>query len=815
MSRFLPKLFIDYSSFWLGALLAIILIYLYFKFRPGIISSIQQFGSKVLGFRDRLSIASESDYQNLLYKYVQGLHILSDFSPLIDISITPQCIAPPPSLVPGEENIDPSLIQQTLGYDPYLSILAAEYNVPQITLADALERNASLLLVGFPGTGKTTAIADCIHTILKSSATDSVLGQKIPFYTKAHFLLAQFPGSDLLDIILAAIQCNQTFHTIPGFPKFLTSTINEGNAILFIDDVDLLNHKDTNQLANFLSAVRRNIPKLQLVATATPSNIGYLIKTPLELVSIAPWNNKSKYEILEKFSKFWAQTTLAEAGSAPDESNIRSSLLVVSDNFSTPLEFTLKTWAAFSGEIKGPQSIHAIETYLKRCFPSNTQNSLNALETIALFSLVQEQSSFTRNDIRSWFSNGKANGIEESPDEKITRLTAILQSAHSAGILHRDGADGFYISSPTIGGFLAAKCLKRLNKQKLLAVLNQPDWSLKYETMRFLAAFSSIDNFLDVIRTDQRFMRDIIIQSGFWLKNTVTNSAEEIEILKAITKEIHTNTSYLIKLRLVTMLAISGNPNAKSVFQHLLKSKDIDTRRASALGSGLIQDLAAVPLLIDQLNDSFPASTAACYALGKISSPRSLEAIADSLLHGDELLRRASAESLAQNRSEGHPALREGASREDLLIRYAVVHGLSLINEPWSLDILDRMRIDEDEWVVRDLAQQVYDYHISGLPYIPENRTTPATATWLTSFTKKQEIPDPNPENVLETLLTALDRGTDEEKQASLEMLAKIGESEIIPELVDLFSYSNPDVRQQAMLTAWFCSPQGYVLPSK
>ena len=80
---------------------------------------------------------------------------------------------------------------------------------------------------------------------------------------------------------------------------------------------------------------------------------------------------------------------------------------------------------------------------------------------------------------------------------------------------------------------------------------------------------------------------------------------------------------------------------------------------------------------------------------------------------------------------------------EDLLVRYAVVHGLSLINESWALEILDTMRIDEKEWVVRDLAQQAYEILEIGSPYLPQNTPFPHEAPWLIDFAAKQDLPSP------------------------------------------------------------------------
>jgi HEAT repeat protein len=312
---------------------------------------------------------------------------------------------------------------------------------------------------------------------------------------------------------------------------------------------------------------------------------------------------------------------------------------------------------------------------------------------------------------------------------------------------------------------------------------------------------------------DRSFFRDRLIRAAAWLAAVDPGSQEETALLKTITREINSNPLYLVKLRLVCALARSSSPAAKSIFQHLQRAPSLTTRRAAAIGSGLIKDLSAVPFLISQLNDEFPSNTAACYALGRIGSPRSLEAIAEALLNGTEHLRRAAAESLAQNRSEGHPALREGATREDLLVRYAVVHGLSLIPEDWSLDILDKMRIDEKEWVVRDLAQNSYQALKEVSPYLPQRTPPPEKAPWMLAYAKKGELDVPTPANVLEYLLMALEKGTEEQKQDALAYLGRSGNPEVIPQLLTATREPRFDIAQQAELAIWYLSPPRYQFP--
>jgi hypothetical protein len=66
---------------------------------------------------------------------------------------------------------------------------------------------------------------------------------------------------------------------------------------------------------------------------------------------------------------------------------------------------------------------------------------------------------------------------------------------------------------------------------------------------------------------------------------------------------------------------------------------------------------------------------------GGIVAEESLEQVATALLHGDDDLRRASAEAFANHPEEGYPLLRDGVTLDDLLVRRATVFGLFRIGD--------------------------------------------------------------------------------------------------------------------------------------
>lgn len=817
MTRFIPKIFLDFPSFWAGVFLAAIIIFLFFRYRLKLTNIFSRSTKQVRSFRDNLSVTSKTEYNQILYKYVQGKHLISDISALERILVPPKCIAPSPSAIPGEETIDPSLLQQTLGYDPAYPEFSSDYNTPTITLLEALSNDANICLLGFPGTGKTVAIADSITTLVTGESTYPALANKVAFVVEAQHILQQFPGSDILLILLAAIQANPVFSTIPNFPKFLTSTINNDDAIIFIDGLDLLSQLDNNRVANYIIALCKKIPSLQVVAAASPSYLGNLNKAPLEPVSIAPWNHKDKSIFLNKLSapygKFPALFSNDEINDPSEFIEIRNSLLISSGKNLTPLEFTLLSLAAYSKDLIGSSAIDAIESYLNRTLRSLSQNTIRTLENIALHALDQEKSSFTKRDINSWLSNLDKSSPELS-DDKTSPLNRGIQIALYSKLIQKIGPDSYFFTYPTIAGFLAARGLRRSNNQVIQRILNQPDWSLVHETMRFFSAYNPVQPYLDQLVSDPSLLKVKLLRACSWLPYLKNSSPEEQILLRSVTKEIFNNPIYLVKLRFTIALARSGNPNTGTIFRHLLKTDNTNTKRAAAFGAGYIQDLASVPLLINQLRNPFPASVSACYALGKIASPKALEAIADELLHGNELLRRAAAESLAQNRSEGHPALREGIAMDDLLVRYAVVHGLSLINESWAIDILDKLRIDENEWVVRDLAQHVFEIFETGSPYLPTSQPPAHKSAWLRTFADQHNLAEVSPKTALDLLLTALEKGTDEQKQAALSYLRRLFITDHIPSLLKLLDDPNPVITEQAALTLWFCLPPDFKISS-
>jgi len=61
--------------------------------------------------------------------------------------------------------------------------------------------------------------------------------------------------------------------------------------------------------------------------------------------------------------------------------------------------------------------------------------------------------------------------------------------------------------------------------------------------------------------------------------------------------------------------------------------------------------------------------------------------------------------------SEGYEILKEGTSLEDIITRRAAVFGLASIRSSWANDLLERIVVEDSQWVVRNAAGQALESH--------------------------------------------------------------------------------------------------------
>ena len=286
-------------------------------------------------------------------------------------------------------------------------------------------------------------------------------------------------------------------------------------------------------------------------------------------------------------------------------------------------------------------------------------------------------------------------------------------------------------------------------------------------------------------------------------------------LLRTLARWLQDNTfPFPLRARALTALVTSGYPNPEVLLERLTRAPDQFSRQLAALGLGLLPTQVAPVFLIELLRDRVPnVRRAACLALVTSETSNGMEAVAEALLHGDDDLRRAAAESFANHPLEGHPTLEEGSRLEDLLIRRAVVYGLRRIPQDWARRRLEQLQLEDEQWVVKNAANDILEGLKSPNPFIPAPSTPLVGLPWLIVFAADQGA-GLSPGTAPDMLVQALRTGSPAQQLVALQHLHRHTGPQYIPLIYPHLTSDQPDLRAAAYQALWYLELTGCTLPA-
>jgi HEAT repeat protein len=213
------------------------------------------------------------------------------------------------------------------------------------------------------------------------------------------------------------------------------------------------------------------------------------------------------------------------------------------------------------------------------------------------------------------------------------------------------------------------------------------------------------------------------------------------------------------------------------------------------------------------MTPSWKCALSAILALSRIGSKSAMEAIAATLLSGNEAMRRAAAEGLSMQPEEGYPALEEGSQMEDLLVRRATVYGLARIDEPWARERLNKLQVEDEQWVVRSAATQALEELSRPNLRIPQPHPPLAQTPWLIAFAGTLGVGIAPGKPALDLVAQAAKTGNDEQRLAAVRYLGLHGDENALSPLYQMYYGDDPDEAEAAYLALWTLSAGGLPLP--
>ena len=838
---------LDPLSFGVGFVVGILFTWLLSRIRPLLVQWRETAKEQSAAAAVRRTSGLEDNLRRLTLRRAQGMHLASSLFSLDEILQEPRLLAPPARVEPGVVPLQEDVISQTLPYMPAFPELAAIYRAPTLSLGEAMEGGSHIVIVGAAGTGKTVALAHLASMAanLKVRLDSSDDPDAVPYlYHVADLQLPFDTSRDPINIVVNAAAERAPVFDLSRLPGFIQQTFKNGKALLLVDGFDELDLQSQKDIVTWFKALMTAYPKVRVVTTGCIGQLNGLISIGFNPLALIGWDAQKNARFIQHWGELWSRTVALEAWSqvAPEQVDpILLNTWLLSDNHGlTPFELTLKVWGAYAGDSLGPRVLDSIATHVRRLAPSGTP--LAALELLAMQVVLTCQPVFDPRQARAWVKQydiiedkpidgaetvtTTAEGVEvpltESQKIRIKKSKA-SEAIPTYGLLSKMVDSGLLVSHPNnkmrflhpvLNGYLSGQAIGDNDADTTL--LAQPDWDGRNLSLRYLAARGDASAVADIMLKQS----DIPLHSptflvARWLRDAPREASWRTKVFGALLTILQAEGQPLaLRGQAMAAFVVSGDSGAATLFRQLLASRSFELLPLAALGSGAMQDTKAVDALEEVLQaPSGAVRRATCLALVAIGTEKSLEAVARALLQGDEELRRAAAEALANDPGEGHSMLKEGATLADIMLRRAVVHGLSRIEQPWALETLQHMQVEDDQWAVRNLANQYLEQMSHIDPRVPRKLKTPSESPWLIEFAGKQGMGVPRGGPATDVLLSAYKHGDTEERLAALPYLKRVADEGIIGALYNGMYGEDPEVREASFYALEEIAANGINIP--
>ncbi|MCX6082902.1 MAG: HEAT repeat domain-containing protein [Chloroflexi bacterium] len=847
----------DTISFFIGMATATLVWWLVTLLRPLLeqwLKSIQNIQSK-LAKNNTSEI--EINYRNALHRQVQGMHLAGSLFALDEIVETPRLLAPPIVFEPHSPNQKQDIVEETLPYLPYYPELGAFYKAPSLTLPQALSGGVNLAIIGQPGAGKTTALAYLASQIAISASDDPALGKYIPFYV--HVADLGLPlhnpqkSDDYLAPIIDKISKFMRVFDATRIPKFVANSFANGQALLLLDGVDELAQSSLRDINTYLLTLMQKFPNCRIVMTGSPEYLDSIQYLGFTALSILPWSAEQQTHFLNNWSSLWQKNIPTETSVKNGLSSIDSTLLnrwVSTDNFTlTPLEYTLKIWGAYAGDTRSAHPADNIEAHIRRLTPSGipddaltilgVQTSTNGIslfdgrqavewtksfEPIDSAEISSEESADLSNN-STFISEADASTAEiknvrkrKSAETHQLAKPSMISSLVNSKLLTAHNGNKLRFAHPVFMGFLAAKGFGTMQVDSG-AILKQPAWAGQTICLDYMAAFGDVAGVVKelMVKEDPILFRPKLKAARLIRNSRQSRESAWLGDVIASLVQILQDEDNPIGLRGEAMaaLALCGDSNTNQLFRQLLLAPSNVVRQLAALGSGFLRDAKTVDTLVDLTTNTQEATRrASCLALVEIGTASALEAVAINLLRGDERLRIFSAEALANHPSDGQDALREGFDSDDILVRRAIIYGLSRINETWSTQLLEKAQVQDEQWAVRNIAVEFLNARQKPDPRIPTRLTAPHETPWLIELAGKYGMGIPPGQPATDVMLLALKDSNRDFFQPALNYLRSAPTEGVLAALYPHLYGIDPEAKEAVFQTLSYMAFTGTLLPN-
>ena len=812
---FLPNFTLNRLSFWIGFIAASLLWWLFFQLKPQIPVFKKYLKSKIQAIQEKQRAGIEAYLREYIHNNLQSKHILHSIVSLDAILIPPRLIAVPAQKEPGAPPHSQTAASQMLPYLPDWSEWLAEYPTARTHLLDLMNDPQRLVIIAEPGAGKTTTL---IHSalMLTQKNTPNPSQELFPFFQHVldWDLILKNPNQDPL------VTFKQFFHE--NFPasvrnkklsRFLESLLEQNRLLLLLDGYDELPQNHQEIISQFLKQLCVVLPDLRIVVSASPYAATGLIEMGFTPVGLAAWDQAMRNSLVEKFSTIWIDQIQNQELDTPLKPVLTNRWLQIQDRYLTPFEVSLLLWGAYSGRLSGRDLPQAIQAWLDQVDPQICPPA--AIYAFAFEFIKNEKAAWTYEETSKFLSRFKGleteklegnNSVDrqKSRKVKVNSVDRALDQWIAIGILieHNNGFIRF--CNPLVLGYFASKAIEQT--PIALPVPAKQYSALRYYTASILGSLPGGESWLsEILQKDESPLFANTFVASRWLHLAPMTSSWRSAVMRKLLNFIHHDgLPFAIRARAAAALINANDPSAPALFTQLLNSDSPIVRQIAIISLGALkQEKSLNQLSKMQTDPDIPVQVSVCLALGTLSSAASIEQLVNSLMQGDEIVRQAAAEALSIKKPDGLEILKQAARYDDLLVRCAVISGLTELDDPEVDNLLENLSTEDAQWMVRKTATEALENKKASRHGVSANNLQIHEIPWLIKFASKQGQGIPAGEMPIELLLTALTKGTFDERVASLDLLKTLVSPPVLAMIKQTAAQTSGPLQDAAINALW------------
>lgn len=557
--------------------------------------------------------------------------------------------------------------------------------------------------------------------------------------------------------------------------------LERGSALVLVDGYDELSPAAREPYLGWLGQLAVAYGHNLIVVAGPPSGYERLVACGFTPTFLRAWRDEDYALLAERWTQVWGRAH--RHAPALDDQAMRR--LTQDNRGRSALDVTLKLWAGLADDTREMGRLGWYDAFVMRRL-SNAE--LRPVLPALAAALVTAGEPLPRTALVEALASA-GDGIKAGE---------ALESLVGDGLLVAYAGDRCAFSHPRLASFQASETLLEPGSERPTELALDPAWQ---DALGFAAGRINI---LPVIYRKLSAPPDLFYSSLFdlvhWLPDAPPDAPWRGDIFTRFAKALLASEQYpLVRERALAALIASRDRNVIFILRQALHAADAGIRRLGCVGLGALGNPEAVKDLAAMLADEDQqVKLAAALALGALGSEQAIEIMVHGLFQEGHEVRRAIAEALAALPGSGHDLLREAILAQEVEIRRAAVYGLSRVRAPWALIALYRAMMEDEQWVVRTVAQEAFAAAQSAEREGPRRHPEADSLGWLIAWAADQGEGVPAGRNARQVLVRVLQEGQTVYKTLAADTLARLGHVAALKPLYAALRDRDPAVREAA-----------------